>query len=498
MEKIIWVITNNREDMIMAQRSINSTGSMRAVCLLSFGAVQKAVTDHEASSRFATPSLILMDYETSVSEDFAILTFLKRQQGIASVPLFFMAQERSTVIDEECYEKGAMVILGKPLSHTGILRMERTAWQHEVTRNYEKMVQKQISELQSAKEIYQLNQKLQARNELLYQVFGRYFSDQVVEVILEGSDGGTIGGEKREVTVLMTDLRGFTSLAENLNSDAVTDLLNFYFGKMSKIINTYQGTVIEFLGDAVLAVFGAPVPSKRQSEQAVAAAIQMQNAMEETNAYCDKKGYPQLEMGIGIHRGEAFVGNVGSEDMMRYNVIGRVVNECSRIQGYSVGGQILASRETIEEITGQVVVQNWMEVNAKGIHKPVAVCEIIGLQGEYACSLSGNHTDNLLPCKKDIRFYLYLLEGKQISDYLVIGALRQISRKCAVVELEQTSREIDIFSDLEIVAQENGKRIFSGVYAKVIREEEDRLFLRFTHVNEAFEDMIKELTKGAM
>ena len=77
MEKIIWVITNNREDMIMAQRSINSTGSMRAVCLLSFGAVERAASDSEGSSRFSTPSLIIMDYEMSVSEDFAILTFLK-------------------------------------------------------------------------------------------------------------------------------------------------------------------------------------------------------------------------------------------------------------------------------------------------------------------------------------------------------------------------------------------------------------------------------------
>ena len=193
------------------------------------------------------------------------------------------------------------------------------------------MLQKQISELQSAKQIRQLNQRLQARNELLYQIFGRYFSDQVVDVILESSEGGNIGGEKKEVTVLMTDLRGFTSLAEKLSSEAVTDLLNFYFGKMSQIINSYHGTIIEFLGDAVLAVFGAPVPSEKQSKEAVAAAITMQNAMGQTNAYCEEKGYPPLEMGIGIHRGEAFVGNVGTNTVIER--LNREIRRRTRVVG---------------------------------------------------------------------------------------------------------------------------------------------------------------------
>ncbi len=478
----------------MAQRSINSTGSMRAVCLLSFGAVERAASDSEGSSRFSTPSLIIMDYEMSVSEDFAILAFLKRQKSIASVPLFFMAESRSKDVDEECYEKGAMVVLGKPLSHTGILRIERTAWQHEVTKNYEKMLQKQISELQSAKQIRQLNQRLQARNELLYQVFGRYFSDQVVDVILESSEGGNIGGEKKEVTVLMTDLRGFTSLAEKLSSEAVTDLLNFYFGKMSQIINSYHGTIIEFLGDAVLAVFGAPVPSKKQSKEAVAAAITMQNAMGQTNAYCEEKGYPPLEMGIGIHRGEAFVGNVGSEDMMRYNVIGQVVNECSRIQSYSVGGQILVSEETVEDILDEVVVPNRMDVNAKGLHKPVTVCEVTGIRGEFQCDIENVDFDVMFPCEEQVIFNLYLVEGKRISEYSITSKLLQFSKKRAVVKLLDEWKKIEVFSDLEIfAATAEGKAAFTGVYAKVIDRSKHKLTLHFTHVNEGFGRFMEDI-----
>ncbi|MGN0437038.1 MAG: adenylate/guanylate cyclase domain-containing protein [Lachnospiraceae bacterium] len=494
MEKIVWVISNNKEEMISTQRLINSTGSMRAVCLLSFSAVQKVALENVSTSRFATPSLILLDYEMSLLEDFTILYFLKKQQSVASVPLFFMASDRDKEIDRDCYEKGAMVILTKPLSQTEILRIERTAWQHEVTKNYEKMLQKQASELQAAKEIHQLNQKLEARNKLLYQVFGRYFSDQVVDVILDHSEGDTIRGEKREVTVLMTDLRGFTSLAECLSSDGVTDLLNYYFSRMTEVINHFHGTVIEFLGDAVLAVFGAPVASDRQTEEAVCSAITMQNAMGKVNTYCMEKGYPLLEMGIGIHRGEAFVGNIGSEDMMRYNVIGRVVNECSRIQSYSVGGQVLVSESTLEKVNCPVVVPNKMDINAKGMHHPVCVCEVTGIQGEYECNIENVDFDVMCPCEEWVVFNLYVTEGKHVSDISVSGKLLQVSKKRAVVKLLDEVKKIDVFSDVEIFAATNeGKAVFTGVYAKVIDRTKRKLTLHFTHTNDSFERFVDEV-----
>lgn len=494
MEKIVWVISNDKEEMIMTQRLINSTGSMRAVCLFSFSAVQKVALENVGTSRFATPSLILLDYEMSLLEDFTILYFLKKQQSVASVPLFFMAKERDKDIDRDCYEKGAMVILTKPLSQTEILRIERTAWQHEVTKNYEKMLQKQASELQAAKEIHQLNQKLKARNELLYQVFGRYFSDQVVDVILDHSEGTAIGGEKREITVLMTDLRGFTSLSDHLTSDGVTDLLNFYFSRMSEVINRFHGTVIEFLGDAVLAVFGAPVMSDAHSEEAIGAAITMQNAMGKVNAYCKEKGYPSLEMGIGIHRGEAFVGNVGSEEMMRYNVIGRVVNECSRIQSYSVGGQVLVSETTLETVTCPVVVPNKMEINAKGVHQPVCVCEVTGIQGEYDCNIENVAFDVMCPCEEWIMFNLYLTEGKHVSDECVTGKLMQVSKKRAVVKLIDEVKKIDVFSDVEIfAATKEGRALFTGVYAKVIDRTKRKLTLHFTHTNDSFDRFVDDV-----
>lgn len=121
MEKIIWVIGDDRLEMIEAQRRINAAGSMRALCLLSFEAVQKAALAQEEGerSRISTPSLIIFDYQMAKKEDFASVLFLRRQQSLGGVPLFFMTEKRSEELDEECYEKGATVVVHKPFSASG-------------------------------------------------------------------------------------------------------------------------------------------------------------------------------------------------------------------------------------------------------------------------------------------------------------------------------------------------------------------------------------------
>ena len=294
MEKIIWVIGSDRLEMIEAQQRINAAGSMRALCLLSFDAVKKAAQAQERGeqSRISTPSLIVLDYQTEKQEDFASLQLLREQKSLGGVPLFFMVGKRSEELDEECYSRGATVVVHKPFSRAGIMRIERTAWQHEATKNYEKMLQKQAGDLLAAKEIMRLNQQLQSRNQLLHQIFGRYFSDNVVEDILENPQGAVVGGEKRELTVMMADLRGFTAMSETMSPDMVADLLNCFFEHMLQCIAKYHGVVIEFLGDAILAVFGASPESVHQIEEGIAAGIEMQNAMRTVNEYSASLGYP--------------------------------------------------------------------------------------------------------------------------------------------------------------------------------------------------------------
>lgn len=274
----------------------------------------------------------------------------------------------------------------------------------------------------------------------------------------------------------------------------MTRLLNFYFDKMTEEITRYRGTVIEFLGDGVLAVFGAPLISENHICDAIAAGIEMQNRMDEVNEFCKEQGYPLLEMGIGIHSGEAFIGNVGSEKIMRYNVVGKVVNESSRIESYSVGGQVLVSQEALDKITVPVEVHNHMQIMAKGIQKPVAVCEVAAIGGAYGCAIRNMKFDAVVTVTKPVEFQLCRIEEKVVVGQPVTVRLEQFCLKRAVVSLrnadggkEQAADHLEIYSDVEIFAvQEDGSRIFEGVYAKIVDVKEDILVLHFTHVNHGF------------
>ncbi len=498
MEKVIWVVGNNRGDMIEAQRQINSMGSMRAVIMLSYDAVCKMAKSQAkvSGNRLYTPSLIILDYDMECEVEFASLSLIRNQQALAGVPLFFMVSSRSEETDEICYDKGAMVILTKPFSRRELLRIERTAWQYEVTRNYEKMLQKQAGDIQAAKEIIRLNKQLKSRNELLYQIFGRYFSDKVLEVILERPDGAAIGGERRNMTVMTSDLRGFTSISEELDAEFVTDLLDFYFGHMVDIISKYHGTVIEFLGDSILAVFGAPLDSKQHADEAVAAALAMQNDMAEVNAYAKKMGYPELEMGIAIHTGYAFIGNVGSEKMMRYNVIGSIVNECSRIESCTVGGQVFVSEETIANMNGQVCINNRLEVAAKGLQKPIGVCDVTGITGVFEFELQQKIKEYIIEPGYNVIFCMHEIKDKRIEENIIYATVKKLTTKHAIVSIFNDGDVLDTFSDVEITAKnDSGCVLFKDVYAKVTDSNSDGTRLRFTHVGRNFMDYVKDINE---
>ena len=485
MEKTIWVIGNNKAEMLDAQRAINSDGSMRAVCILSGKALERAGNDPTAVSEV---SLIILDLEMSMEENFESLGVIMSKPALAGVPLFFMTNVRSPELDEACYERGAIVVLTKPFTKSGIVRAERTAWQYEVSKNVEKVLQRQASDLLAAKEINRLNEKLKARNELLSSIFGRYFSDKVLEVILENPSAAAVGGERREVTVMMTDLRGFTSVSEMLDSDSMTEMLNFYFARMSEVVKEYHGTIIEFLGDSVLAVFGAPLSNPNHTEEAIAAAIKMQNVMSEVDRFCEEKGYPLLEMGIGLHRGEAFIGNIGSEKMMRYNVVGRTVNICSRIENVCVGGQILISEEALNKVSCRVDVINRNEINAKGVPTPIKICEITGIEGDYNMRMENVRFDIMVPVDEGIVFNLYIVDGKHIREIPCSAGLKEFSHKRAYVRLFEDTTDIAVNTDVEIFAAWNdGTAAFVGVYAKVTQKDDRFATLHFTHVNHSFE-----------
>ncbi|MDJ0650627.1 MAG: adenylate/guanylate cyclase domain-containing protein [Xenococcaceae cyanobacterium MO_188.B19] len=157
------------------------------------------------------------------------------------------------------------------------------------------------------------------------QTFGRYLSDDVVKVLLEDPEGLQLGGETRRITILVSDIRGFSLLASRIPAEVVVKILNLYLETMTEIIFKYGGTIDEFLGDGILAIFGAPLIQEDHAEKAVATAIAMQQAIKSVNdRIATLKDLPDisLEMGISINTGEVVIGNIGSKARSKYGVVG--------------------------------------------------------------------------------------------------------------------------------------------------------------------------------
>jgi class 3 adenylate cyclase len=218
------------------------------------------------------------------------------------------------------------------------------------------------------------------QRDLIRNTLGRYVSPEVARALLESPGGLRLGGRKRDVTIVMSDLRGYTGFAERGDPEAVMAVLNRYLGRMADIVIAHGGTVNEFIGDAIFAIFGAPLEHPDHTERAARCALAMQSAMAEINAAHAAAGLPRFDMGIGVHTGEAVVGNVGSEQRAKYAAVGNAVNIAARIERVTAGGQILVSAETRAALGDEADVGAPFAVEVKGISAPLVLHELHGLR----------------------------------------------------------------------------------------------------------------------
>lgn len=233
----------------------------------------------------------------------------------------------------------------------------------------------------------ELNRQLEKRSHFIRSVLGRFLTDQVAEQLLEHPEGLNLGGESREVSILMSDLRGFTPMSERSTPAQVVDLLNRYLARMTPVIEKYGGTIDEFIGDAILVIFGAPLACADHALRAVACALDMQLAMDEFNSESQALGVAAMEMGIAVNTGEVVVGNIGSATRMKYGVVGSAVNMTARIQSFTLGRQVLVSEPTLKELDGLARVDGHLRVKVKGVEDPVCIYDIGEIRGDYQLSL---------------------------------------------------------------------------------------------------------------
>jgi adenylate cyclase len=220
-----------------------------------------------------------------------------------------------------------------------------------------------------------------SRRAIERQALERFMSSVVVEKILASPDEIRLGGENQTATVLFADIRGFTRLAERMPPQKIVELLNEYFSEMTDLIFNNGGTLDKYLGDGVMALFGAPWPKADDAERAVKTAAEMQRALTALNRQWRARGQEPLQMGLGINTGQVTAGNIGSSRRMDYTVIGDAVNLASRLCAHAAGGQILISESTFREIHKSFPAQRLESIRVKGKAAPVEIYEIVWNRG---------------------------------------------------------------------------------------------------------------------
>jgi len=272
---------------------------------------------------------------------------------------------------------------------------------------------------------------------------------------------------KMNVTILISDIRGFTSLVEEIPSDVVIGLLNQYFASMCSIIKRHHGTIDKFMGDSIMVVFNTPETGKDDVLNALICASEMQLAMDDLNTHFRQFGLPDLYMGIGINTGMVMAGMIGSEFYWEYTVIGDAVNLASRIEAYSLRGQVLISQNTYDLTRKHIKVGSGVEVYVKGKRAPVVLYELKRIDHPFRIDLPRRELRRSPRVPVNLPFTFQCIIGKSIETQTHQGLVKDISYNGLRVEIPM---ELKIFSEIKfslIFFVFNEK--YTDIYAKVLR-----------------------------
>lgn len=215
-----------------------------------------------------------------------------------------------------------------------------------------------------------------AREEVARANYGRFMPEYVVKQMLENPDSFKLGGVNQTITVLFADIRGFTSIAEHAPPEKIVALLNKYFSAMTDIIFAHDGTLDKYIGDGLLALFGAPTSRPQDAGNALNAAVAMQRRIIGINKELREEGFKEIGVGIGLHTGEAIVGYIGSERRSEYTAIGDTVNTASRLESKALAGEILISDATSKAARSRYTLKSRPPVKVKNREQEVILWEV--------------------------------------------------------------------------------------------------------------------------
>ena len=336
------------------------------------------------------PAMILLDIDMPEMNGYEAIKVLKAKEETKDIPVIFLTGKTDTENELEGLDLGAVDYITKPFMPPLLLKRIEV---HLLVEEQKKVLENQQRKL----EIYNTN---------LQNAFSRYLSPQVINEIIADPSKLNLGGEKREMTAIFTDIQGFSTISEKLDPVELVRLLNRYLTEMSNIIMENLGTVDKYEGDAIIAFFGAPVYREDHAALACRSALAMKKAERELNAIIMEEKLSPLPLftRIGINTGDMVVGNMGAENKMDYTIMGSAVNLASRLEGvnkqYHTGG-ILISEYTHDRAGGEFLCRRLDRVRVVGIHMPVRLYELLGLQDGMAVE----ETDRIAAWEKAIDLF---------------------------------------------------------------------------------------------
>jgi class 3 adenylate cyclase len=420
------------------------------------------------------PDLILLDVMMPEMDGFETCRRLKADEATRGIPVIFLTARAETADLVQGFELGAVDYVAKPFNaHELLARVSTHLTLDELRRNL------------AAK-----NVELARAHELVRRAFGRYVSEEVAASILQSPEGLDLGGEEREVTILMSDLRGFTALAARLSPHQVIEVLNIYLEAMVDVISRHEGTIDEIIGDAILVIFGAPVACADHASKAVACGLAMQLALAEVNQRLAAKGAAALEMGIGIHTGRVIVGNIGSLRRTKYAAVGSNVNLAGRIESFTTGGQVLISESTREKIPVPLQIGGQFQVEPKGAKQCLQLYEVVGIGAPFNLALPAA-VETLRPLSQPLAVSFAVLEEKFAGRTVHDGRLTAVGESLAAFE---SALALVPLSNLKItVAAGPDHRPGGEIYAKVIKPAatSGAAQIRFTSVTPELKDWLR-------
>jgi class 3 adenylate cyclase len=311
------------------------------------------------------PAIILLDIDMPEMNGYEAIRILKSREETSDIPVIFLTAHTETDAELEGLTLGAIDYITKPFQPPLLLKRLEV---HLLVEDQRKTLEAQAEELKKF-------------NDFIRTAFSTYVSNDVVKEIIADPTRLQLGGTKRHMTAIFTDIRGFTTISEKLDPEALVKLLNRYLSAMSDVILSERGTIDKYEGDAIIAFFGAPIELEDHALRACISAIAMKKIETEFNkTIMEQKISPgPLFTRIGINTGDMVAGNIGTENKMNYTIMGNAVNLASRLEGINkqYGIWVLVSETTVQEAGDRLLTRKLDRVRVVGINEPVRLYELL-------------------------------------------------------------------------------------------------------------------------